>query len=269
MASYNTLPVAANPEDVLLQKPKKTSLRYLVGGAALAAFVLGAVAATAVKTSPGLRGSTQLDQCNRQCMTDHDCQPGGFNRCGICQNWIPGAENVCVSGSAPPPTPSPPPIDGIQIRMTADNYMCLAVHDAYKAKKGSPLVVKTCAHEWDAQDDGQLFQVEKNSGDMMQIKTELDGTTYCVTALTGDHKDFRVGDQMGIWSCDAEHNGRKGYPAKQTLEWQEYGDQAISLPYFPEGGCLTAAGNRVIGSKCRGNFPVYRTQQWNLRGHDI
>ena len=46
-------------------------------------------------------------------------------------------------------------------------------------------------------------------------------------------------------------------------------EQAISLPYFPEGGCLTAAGNRVIGSKCRGNFPVYRTQQWNLRGHDI
>ena len=78
-----------------------------------------------------------------------------------------------------------------------------------------------------------------------------------------------MGDQMGIWSCDAEHNGRKGYPAKQTLAWQEYGDQAISLPYFPEGGCLTAAGNRVIGSKCRGNFPVYRTQQWNLRGHDI
>jgi len=37
MTSYNTLPVAANPDEVLLQKPKKTSLRYLVGGAALAA----------------------------------------------------------------------------------------------------------------------------------------------------------------------------------------------------------------------------------------
>ena len=50
------------------------------------------------------------------------------------------------------------------------------------------------------------------TGNGMQIKTELDGTEYCVTALTGDHKDFRLGDQMGIWSCDAEHNGRKGYP---------------------------------------------------------
>ena len=57
-------------------------------------------------------------------------------------------------------------------------------------------------------------------------------------------------------------------------KWQEYGDQAISLPYFPEGGCLTAESglvgeSRIIGSKCRGNFPVYQTQQWNLRGHDI
>ena len=43
MASYDSLPVAANPEEVLLQKPKKTSLRYLIGSAALAAFVLGAI----------------------------------------------------------------------------------------------------------------------------------------------------------------------------------------------------------------------------------
>ncbi len=150
--------------------------------------------------------------------------------------------------------------------MTADNDMCLAVHNAYKAKKGSYLVLKDCAHEWDAQDEGQLFQVKKHN-DEMQITTELNGEKYCVTALTGGHKDFRAGDQLGIWSCD--------YPAKQTLEWQEYGDQAISLPYFSENLCLTAESglrgeSRIIGSKCRGNFGVQGdSQQFNLRGHDI
>ena len=46
MASYNTVPAAEEP---LLQEPiKKSSRKYVVLGAALASFALGALAATAV-----------------------------------------------------------------------------------------------------------------------------------------------------------------------------------------------------------------------------
>ena len=50
MASYNTIPAAA--EDSLLAPKKSNKIKGLVAGAALAAFVLGAVAATAVQATP-------------------------------------------------------------------------------------------------------------------------------------------------------------------------------------------------------------------------
>ncbi len=46
MASYNTVPAAEEP----LLQPKKSSRKYVVLGAALASFALGALAVTA--TSP-------------------------------------------------------------------------------------------------------------------------------------------------------------------------------------------------------------------------
>ena len=110
MASYNTLPVAANPEEVLLQKPKKASLRYLVGAAALAAFVLGAVSATAVKTSPGLDSQkwqigdapeppSPAFKCpwkkDKPCASDSDCVwVGGKNTCSKCHK-NPGQRSIC------------------------------------------------------------------------------------------------------------------------------------------------------------------------------
>ncbi len=48
MASYDTIPAAAE-DGLLVATPKpKTNLKALVGGAAIASFVLGMVAATAV-----------------------------------------------------------------------------------------------------------------------------------------------------------------------------------------------------------------------------
>jgi hypothetical protein len=82
MASYNTLPVAANPEEVLLQKPKKTSLRYLVGGAALAAFLLGAVAATAVTSQPSRAPAA---------LSSKQCPQGGSTGYSL---WCP-AQDQC------------------------------------------------------------------------------------------------------------------------------------------------------------------------------
>ena len=59
MATYNTLPVSADVEadKPLLSRDIKVNAKTLIGGAAIAAFVLGALAATAVSTTPGIRGA--------------------------------------------------------------------------------------------------------------------------------------------------------------------------------------------------------------------
>ena len=58
MASYSTMPADLESEATLLNKPKsKATFKTLVGGAALAAFVLGALAASVVSTpSAAVRG---------------------------------------------------------------------------------------------------------------------------------------------------------------------------------------------------------------------
>ena len=59
MATYNTLPVSADVEadKPLLSRDIKVNAKTLIGGAAIAAFVLGALAATAVSTTPSIRGA--------------------------------------------------------------------------------------------------------------------------------------------------------------------------------------------------------------------
>ena len=59
MATYNTLPVSADVEadKPLLSRDIKVNAKTLIGGAAVAAFVLGALAATAVSTTPSIRGA--------------------------------------------------------------------------------------------------------------------------------------------------------------------------------------------------------------------
>ena len=61
MASYstmNTIPADVESEATLLNKPPKASSKVLIGGAALAAFVLGALAATAVDLKAPVRSTT-------------------------------------------------------------------------------------------------------------------------------------------------------------------------------------------------------------------
>ena len=61
MASYstmNTVPAAdVEADKPLLSRDIKVNAKTLIGGAAIAAFVLGALAATAVSTTPGIRGA--------------------------------------------------------------------------------------------------------------------------------------------------------------------------------------------------------------------
>ena len=117
----------------LLPKPKTTGIRRVVVGAALVSFVIGVLAATAVRTSPGRHASnlhskhkhetTEVDDegphpyywddddfpddgieteaCDRKCTTDADCATEfpEFNHCGVCQKqW--------QIGDAPSPPPS-------------------------------------------------------------------------------------------------------------------------------------------------------------------
>lgn len=55
------------------------------------------------------------------------------------------------------------------------------------------------------------------------------------------------------------------------LNWQENGDQAISLADISKNACMTVSSNgkNIIGDHCRSNVGVDRSQQWNLRGHAI
>ncbi len=58
MATYNTIAAAdVEAEQSLVNNAPKRNVKLLIGGAAVAAFVLGALAATAVTSSPGLRGA--------------------------------------------------------------------------------------------------------------------------------------------------------------------------------------------------------------------
>ena len=86
MASYETLPVT---EEQALQKPK--SYKKIVAGVALAAFVLGALSATVVKTS--WHGNTALSSSqNRQHIA--------LGETGKCLD-IPGNNaSFCLSSSA-------------------------------------------------------------------------------------------------------------------------------------------------------------------------
>ena len=57
MASYNAVPES---EQLLNKTPKTKSWKRIATGAAVASFVLGCLAVTAVKSSVGLRGATSL-----------------------------------------------------------------------------------------------------------------------------------------------------------------------------------------------------------------
>ena len=57
MATYSTIAADVEAEQPLVNNAPKRSVKLLIGGAAVAAFVLGALAATAVTSSPGLRGA--------------------------------------------------------------------------------------------------------------------------------------------------------------------------------------------------------------------
>lgn len=88
MATYNTIPAAA-AEAPLIQKPKTTSLKAIITGAALALVVLGALAA-AVVVAPSRTDSAAFfdpdpmqycyqDACKRKLDRDVGCLDGDPN----------------------------------------------------------------------------------------------------------------------------------------------------------------------------------------------
>ena len=72
MAQLNTIPAESAPLTAAPQS--KTKLKGLVAGAAVAAFVLGMLAATAV-TSQASRAPANLSAVDRQCRSSRSCNP--------------------------------------------------------------------------------------------------------------------------------------------------------------------------------------------------
>ena len=60
MSKLETIP--AEEGATLLPKPKSTGIRRVVAAAALASFVIGVLAATAVQTSPGRHASNLISK---------------------------------------------------------------------------------------------------------------------------------------------------------------------------------------------------------------
>ena len=111
MASYETIPAAAAEDGLLLDtpKPKTNSLKGLVAGAAMASFVLGMVAATAV-TQHAIATQTNLNAVG-SVINAATSRPAGEESCGGQWGFAlafgrKDAKNQCPPGeSAPPPPP--------------------------------------------------------------------------------------------------------------------------------------------------------------------
>ena len=58
MASYATIPAEAETEKPLLNRDVRVNLKTVIGGAAVASFVLGALAAAVVRTATGRAASS-------------------------------------------------------------------------------------------------------------------------------------------------------------------------------------------------------------------
>ena len=110
MASYETIPAAAAEDGLLLAtpKPKTNSLKGLVACAAIASFVLGMVAATAV-TQHAIPTQTNIFHLVNRAYSS----PAGEESCGGQWGFAlafgrKDAKNQCPPGeSAPPPPLSP------------------------------------------------------------------------------------------------------------------------------------------------------------------
>ena len=93
MASYNTVPAVEEP----LRQPKKSSRKYVVLGAALASFALGALAVTA--TSPEV--TSKMSKFRVTCLA-FGCEDGwgwGSQGNGICKKgkWKGTRKGYCKS----------------------------------------------------------------------------------------------------------------------------------------------------------------------------
>ena len=111
MASYGRIPTAAAEDGLLLETPKQktNSLKGLVAGAAIASFVLGMVAATAV-TQHAVARQTNLKTTAAGLVNRAYSSPAGEENCGGQWGFAlafgrKDAKNQCPPGESAPPPP--------------------------------------------------------------------------------------------------------------------------------------------------------------------
>jgi len=114
--AYSTIPEEPSADDSLLPKPK-TNLKRLAGGAAVASFVLGILAATAIASAGESRSAA-------------------FSA-------VDSAHHV-ITGNT-------------QIKLLSDPTKCLAVDNHNSAAPGNKIVMYDCNKKWAKKDEGQAF----------------------------------------------------------------------------------------------------------------
>jgi hypothetical protein len=113
--AYSTIP--EEPADAPLLAKPKTNIKRLAGGAAVASFVLGILAATAIASA-------------------------GVSR-GAALSAVDSAHHI-VTGNT-------------QIKLLSDPTKCLAVENHNSAAPGNKIVMYDCNPKWAKKDEGQAF----------------------------------------------------------------------------------------------------------------
>ena len=175
MSSYSTINADVEAEQPLINAPKR-NVKALIGGAAIAAFVLGALAATAVTSSPGLRGaafhSSSVERVQIKTASDHhmcmEVEGGkGLNKAKLaywpCTTMTPGQVFEYDEKNG-------------QIRYDG---MCVDFFGGSSARAGNDFGLYKCKKG----DRNSNLIWEKNGDQTITLKSKFGGETICMTAM--------------------------------------------------------------------------------------
>ena len=230
MASYSTIPAPAAEEPLLQEPIKKSSRKYVVLGAALASFALGALAFTAVsakvQTKQPVSFSTQLQPCmckdtwsNLYCTdTQYGCPSKPCNN--LDSRWCE-VDSTCSSAQKnhgvywkkcddPDPWSS---CDWVESNELAD----AGIGEFYLGKVKSPdECIKRLLNIWDGP-EGVICITDGGDGYAVvnvERSVDSDGSRKCYCQYGLDMERYGVfkPDNSGRMSCPTERSGALKVP---------------------------------------------------------
>ena len=217
MASYATVPAAdLESEATLLNSKPKTKTSLLVGGVAAAAFVLGVLSMTALRTSPSVRSAA------------FDANTGRTDPI-----------NIILFGS--------------KERAETPNGMCLDIPDVenIQLENGIGLQIWECG-EWNAGWVASTVTNPEHRFLHMPI-IEWQDSGFCVDACSGGEGGWE-GQQLCLWECDKNGARDQQWFWDDVNRWKK-GQDVITLQnsnYCMDvaGGDVTTNGTPVQAWDC-------------------